>query len=117
MADIAQTTLLAMTSLAMLSQVVAATSSLFVVKKFEAQFKVLRYFCMFDVRNRVSHRMWFSLLALVVSFSYLSCGAELFIKVLNANNGLNILKYILTNAAVGIMIIQYNYFILKDRRE
>lgn len=94
----------------------AIGSGLMVVKKYESCLQKLTYFCIFDVNNFYSHRLWFVLLSLIVSFGYLIFSAELFIQLTGAFKPLFILKYILMNLAVGALILQYNYFILKDRR-
>ncbi len=114
---IEHTLMLSLTSFAMVSHVLAVIGGIFVVKKYEAELKDMCYKTLFDINNFCSHKMWFTLLSIVVSFGYLSIGAELFIKIFNATTGVNVLKYVLLNLAVGVLILQYNYLILKDRRK
>lgn len=102
--------------LAMLSHLLAAVSSVLVIKKYEDYLKRLGHFSLFNVNNFCAQRLWFVLLSLCVSFGYLIFGAEHFVRNLSAFNGLNTVKYVLMNLAVGTMILQYNYYILKDRR-
>jgi hypothetical protein len=101
----------------MVIHTVAAGSGILVIRKYEKYLQQLNYFSMFNPNNFCAQRLWFVLLSVLVSFGYFIFAAELFVKVNNALIGWHILKYVVMNMTVGILILQYNYFMLKDRRQ
>lgn len=105
-----------LTLIAMLIHTVAVGSSILVIRKYEDYLKNLTFLNLFNINNRCSHRVWYTLLSICVSFGYTMFAAELFIKFHSAITNVCILKYILMNIAVAVLILQYNFFILKDRR-
>ena len=109
--------LIVITSVAMLAHVLAIISGVVVVKKYEQRLQNLSFTCMFNVNDFTAHKLWFVILSLVVSFGYLILGAGLFVKAAHISHSLSVLENALMNLSVGILITQYNYFVLRDRRK
>jgi hypothetical protein len=105
-------------SIAMLVHIASVVGGVLVVRKHEEELKTLSLFDVFNTSNFCAHKLWFVILSILVSFGYLTFGAELFTRILSVSfNSPHILKYILMNLAVGVLICQYNFFILKKEKE
>lgn len=101
---------------AMLSHIVSLFGGLVIVKKYEEFFKDLNFPCVFDVNNFYAHRFWFSLLTIIVSFGLFISSAGLLVDILNNTQPFVVFKYSIINLMVGVLIFQFNYYILRDRR-
>lgn len=100
----------------MILHILGVISGLCTVKKFESYLQNLSYTSMFDTNDMNAHKLWFVLLSVCISFGYFIFGAETLIELSKGVDMLCRLKYICMNFAVAILIMQYNYFLLKDRR-
>lgn len=99
----------------MLIHIGGVISGVFIIQKYEDSLQKLSAFSIFNYNNICAHRLWFVILSICVSFAYLIFGAEYLVKVLKTFH-VGHLKYILMNTFVGILILQFHFFVLKDRR-
>ncbi len=111
-----QLALLALTVLALVIHGMGVISGFLVMRKYEDRFKNLDLFGMFKPCNFCAQRLWFILLSVVVSIGYFILASQLFVEIHAHNFSQHTVKYVMFNMAVGILIVQYGYFMLKDRR-
>ena len=95
------------------SHIVALVTSFLVLRKYEKYLQQLSFKTMFDIHNFCSHRLWFIPLSIVVSFFFILTNAQVFVE----KQQVDTLQYTIMGVLVAGLIIQFNYFILKDRRQ
>jgi hypothetical protein len=95
-----------------LCHITALCSSFLVLRKYEKNLQLISLKTMFDRNNFCAHRLWFIPLSIIVSFFFILTNAQVFIE----KQQVDTLQYTIMGVLVAGLIIQFNYFILKDRR-
>lgn len=96
---------------------IALITGIVVLKKYEEYFQELKFPCVLNPFNLVSHKFWMLVFSCIVSAGLFIMSMEHIDATLKMVGGGTSPKDALMGILVGILIIQYHLFLLMDRRK